>query len=116
MEQTSSPQESLAAMLTVERVRDGEFVTQLENFWGASLGGDIVARAVLAAADSCAGKELRSLHACFLRPAPPATPLKLLVERLDDGPRVTRRQVRLLSDGLLCQVIASFADPGAGLS
>jgi len=102
-------------MLTIERVRDGEFVARLEDFWGAPLGADILARAALVAADSCEGKELHSLHACFLRPAPAATPLRLLVERLDDGPRLARRQVRLLGDGLLCQVVASFAAPGEGL-
>lgn len=113
--QNASPGESLASMLAVERRRDGEFVARLENFWGSSIGGDALARAALAAADTCAGKELHSLHACFLRSAPPAVPLTLRVDRLEDGDRLARREVRLCDDGLLCQVVASFVSPGDGL-
>jgi acyl-CoA thioesterase-2 len=116
MSNDSSPRESLASILSVERVRDGEYAARLEDFWGTSIGGDALARAVLAAAEDCEGTQLHSLHASFLRPAPPAVPLRLLVERLGDGRGLARRQVRLLDEGLLCQVVASFtaADDGLG--
>lgn len=115
MSNESSPRESLASILSVERVRDGEYVARLEGFWGASSGGDALARAVLAAAEGCEGTQLHSLHASFLRPAPPAVPLRLLVERLGDERGLARRQVRLLDDRLLCQVVASFAAAHDGL-
>ena len=76
MTDAASPRESLVEILRLERVRDGEFVAPLEDFWGASLGGDVLARAALAAAASCAGLELRSLHASFLRPVPPGLRLR----------------------------------------
>ncbi len=116
MPQISSPRESLASILTVERVRDGEFITQLESFWGDSLPGDVLARAALAAADSCKGQDLHSLHACYLKPAPAGVPLTLMVERLDDGPGLARRQVRVVGEKLLCHVVASFASPTDGLA
>jgi acyl-CoA thioesterase-2 len=110
-----SPRESLAEMLRIERVREGEFAARCEDFWGAALGGDVLARAVLAAAATCRGLELHSLHAAFLRPVPPALPLSLRVEPLGDDRDGARRQVRIERDGLLCQVVASFAPLGDGL-
>ena len=113
---TASPRESLAAILAVERIREGEFTARLEDFFGSSLGGDALARAALAAAESCEGKELHALHASFLRPIPPSAPLTLLVERLaDDGP-VACRQVCIRDRDLLCQVTARFGLPGDGPS
>ena len=84
MSNVVSPRESLVEILQLERVREGEYSARLEDFWGASLGGDALARAALAAADSCEGLELHSLHACFLRPLPAGVPLRLRVERLTD--------------------------------
>jgi acyl-CoA thioesterase-2 len=115
MSDTTSPRESLAEILRVERIRDGEFVARCEDFFGASLGGDVLARAMLAAADSCAGMQLHSLHATFLRPVPPGRALRLRVERLADGEGGASRQVRVEGDGLLCQLLASFTPPRAGL-
>ncbi len=115
MTERANPRESFASMLAVERRGDGEFVARLEDFWGDSLGADVLARAALAAGETCEGRELHSLHACFLASAPPDVPLTLRVEPLEDGPRLARRHVRLLGDELLCQVVASFASPDDGL-
>jgi len=111
-----SPRESLAALLTVHRLRDDEFVACLEDFWGASLGCDVLARAALATADTCEEKKLHSLHACFLESIPSQTPLSLSVERLVDGERFARRRIRgRLKGQLLCEVTASFVVGGDGL-
>lgn len=115
MSHASGPNESLSSMLHVERVRDGEFAARLEDFWGGSLDADVLARAALAAAQTCEGMELHSLHASLLRSAPPGAPLTLRVERLDEG-RVARRVIRLLDEGVLCQVLASFAVTGEGVA
>jgi len=111
----ANPRESLAEMLRIETVRDGEFAARFEDFWGASVGGDMLARAALAAAATCEGLQLRSLHASFLRPVPPRLRLALRVEPLADERDGALRQVRIEGDGLLCQVVASFAPPGDGL-
>jgi len=115
MSGAASPRENLAEMLRVERLRDGEFTTCCEDFWGAALGGDLLARAALAAAYGCEGLQLRSLHASFLRPVPPARLLTLRVEPLADDREGAHRQVRIESEGLLCQVVANFAPPGDGI-
>ncbi|HEY8152699.1 MAG TPA: acyl-CoA thioesterase domain-containing protein [Myxococcota bacterium] len=117
MSGAASPRENLAEMLRVERVREGEFSACCESFWGSVLGGDLLARAALAAASSCERLALRSLHAGFLRPAPPGRRLALRVEPLADDASGARRQVRIEGDGLLlCQVVASFAPPEKGLA
>ena len=114
MSDAAGPRESFVEILELERVREGAFIARLEDFWGASLGGDALARAALAAADSCPGLELRSLHARYLRPLPAATPLRLHVERLADAEAGASREVRIEGDGLLCHVTAGFAPPGSG--
>lgn len=112
-----SPRESLATILTVQRLRDDEFVTCLEDFWGASLGCDVLARAALAAAYTCEEKKLHSLHACFLESIPSQTPISLSVERLADSERFARRKIHVrLEDQLLCEVTASFVVEGDGLT
>lgn len=112
----SSPGDSLASMLEVEKTGAGEFTASLEDFWGASLGCDALARATLAASQTCPGLELHSLHAAFIAPAPPSTPLALRVERLADGGDLARRRV-LVSEGArpLCDVSLLFGAPRAGL-
>ena len=115
MTDAASPRENLAEMLSIERVREGEFATRCEDFWGASLGGDLLARAALAAASSCEGLQLHSLHAVFLHPAPPGLRLALRVEPLADDRDGARRRVRIAGDRLLGEVVASFAPAGDGI-
>jgi hypothetical protein len=56
----SSPRESLAELLRVERHSDDGCEATLENFWGAPLSADIWSRVTLAAARSCPDRELIS--------------------------------------------------------
>jgi acyl-CoA thioesterase II len=114
---TSSPRESLGSILTVERVEGDEFGVRLEDFWGASLTCDALARAALAAAQSCGGAALHSLHARFVEPAPPGVALRLRVERLGEDGAVVRRRVQLRRENrLLSDVTLSFASPSPGLA
>ena len=115
MSDAASPRESLAEILRLEPVRKGEFAACFEDFWSASEGGDVLARAALAAAATCEGLQLHSLHASFLRPVPPGLRLALSVEALADDRDGAHRQVRIQGDGLLCQMVASFAPAGDGL-
>ena len=113
----SSPQESLAAMLRVERVGDDMFSASLDDFWGAPFDCDAVARATLAAAQSCPGKELHSLHAFFLESLPAAVPIAFAVDRLIDGADFAGRRVQLRREKrLLCDVTLSFTRPRDGLA
>jgi len=112
----ASPRESLAAILSIERHRDNEFTAQLEDFFGSALDSDALARATLAAAETCAAMELHSLHAQFVRPPPPAVPLTLRVESVEGGEGRARRHVRILGDGQLCHVVVSFAAASDGPS
>ncbi len=115
MTDSASPGEALAEILRVEPLRNGEFTARFEDFWGNTVGGDVLARAALAAAATCEGLELHSLHASFLRPVPPGTRLALRVETLAEGCDGAHRQVRIEGEGLLCQVIARFAPAARGL-
>lgn len=110
-----TPGDSLASMLKVQGAGGDELTVRLEDFWGASLDCDVLARAALAASHTCPGKELHSVHATFVEPAPPATALALRVERLADG-QGARRRVRL-SEGtrLLCDATFLFGAARAGL-
>lgn len=109
---------SLATLLTLDRRGERDYVTELRD-WGdaTAFGGDVIARAALAAALDCDGKHLHAFHASFLRPLPAAVPLRVRVEVLSDGRRLARRRVRVLRDErLLCDVTASFAAAGDGVA
>ena len=117
MTEAASPGESLASMLEVERLAADDFTARLEDFWGGSLGCDALARAALAAGQTCADKELHSLHASFIATAPPALPIALKVERLADGDPGATRRVQLRHEGrLLCDVTPRFTSAREGLS
>jgi len=107
----------LAEMLAVERVGEGEFVTTLADYGGGSFGGDTLGRLVLAAARTCEGREIHSLHSYFLRPAPAGVPIAIRVEGLKEGRRLAHRRVELSHDGrLLCEMTASFTSLGEGIA
>jgi acyl-CoA thioesterase-2 len=101
---------SLADVLRIERVKSGLYTAELEDHGARAFGGDVLARAALAAAAECEGKELHALHAFFLAPTPGARPYALHVDALQDGRRIARRRVQL-RDGerLHCEGVASFA-------
>jgi acyl-CoA thioesterase-2 len=103
-------------MLVVEPADDGGFVATLEDYGGGSFGGDLLGRLVLAAARTCEGRELHSLHTYFLRPAPAGVPVAIRVERLREGRRLAQRRVELRHDGrLLCAMTTSFTSLGEGI-
>ena len=98
MTHEEAPRESLAAILQIERSGGGGLSARLEDFWGQSLGGDALARAALAASESCGDRELHALHGCVLRSAPAGVDLALDVERLGEDDGLARRRVRLEED------------------
>jgi acyl-CoA thioesterase-2 len=112
-----SPRESLGAILKVERIRSGSFTARLEEFWGATQGGDAAARAALAAAESCEGRTLHSVHTLFYAPLPPQRLLDLEVTSLnEDDLRSTRHVAIRLEGRTLASVTLTFGPPGEGLT
>jgi acyl-CoA thioesterase-2 len=100
----------LTEIFEIEPAGEAAFTTRLHGFGGVTLGC-----ATLAAARTCEGRSLSSLHTYFLRPVPIDRPITLRVERLRDGRRFSHRRVELCeNDQLFFEVIASFVAPGAG--
>lgn len=99
----------------MEVLAENRFTTRLRSHGGSTFGGEILGSAVLAAAHTCDGRPLHSLHGSFLRRVPPETPLELHVARLTDGRRFARRRIDIrLDDRLLCEATASFTASGSG--
>jgi acyl-CoA thioesterase-2 len=108
---------TLALELAVEPVREDLFCARLGGWEGRSFGGATLGCAVHAAAHTCEGRALHSLHAYFLKRVPPEVTIEFRVERLSEGRRFAHRRVQVVHDGrLLCEVSASFATElqGAG--
>jgi acyl-CoA thioesterase-2 len=105
----------LEALLRVEPSGEDAFTTVLEGFEGLSFGGQTLGCATLAAARSCEGRAVHSLHACFLRRVPAGEPVVLRVERVADGRRLARRRVTIAAeDRRLFELLVSFAEPAPG--
>ena len=111
MERTISDELALA------RVREDAFEARLSGWEGRSFGGATLGCAALAAARTCDGRSLHSLHAYFLKRVPAEVPVEFRVERLSDGRRFSHRRVQVRhQDRVLCEVSASFAAAQQGAS
>ncbi|MGI4896809.1 MAG: acyl-CoA thioesterase [Janthinobacterium lividum] len=86
--------------------------------WRARLfGGQVLGQVAVAAGRTVApGRDLHSLHAYFLRPGEPGTPVAFAVERLRDGRSFSARRVQATQNGVpILSAIASFQTPADGL-
>jgi len=107
--------DNLISRLEVEPISEGVFESSLEGFEGRSFGGEILSKAVTAALRTCADRRLHSLHAYFLRPAPPDRTLHFAVHVLRDGRRLSSRRVEVWLDGrFIAEVSMSLAAAGEG--
>ena len=85
-------------------------------------GGLVVSQAVVAAARSAANLHLHSMHAYFLRPGRPDTPIIFTVDEIKRGRNYHARQVQATQgDAIIFQLLASFSeqrstDPAAQVS
>ncbi len=86
--------------------------------WGGLYGGQIVAQALRAAADTVdPAFQVHSLHASFIRPGDAAEPIRLEVDRLRDGRSFLARSiVARQSNGAILNMFASFQLVRAGSS
>lgn len=79
-------------------------------------GGQLLAQGLRAASlTTPSGRLPHSLHAYFVRPAHPGSPLRFEVHSLRDGASISVRRIGVWQDGHeLCTLTASFAGPDAG--
>ncbi|MEN9894544.1 MAG: acyl-CoA thioesterase 2 [Pseudomonadota bacterium] len=106
-----NPIEQLIATLDLENRADGSFLgTSPQVGWQRVFGGQVIAQALVAAQRTVAtDRHVHSLHAYFMRPGDPATPITYQVDRLRDGGSfTTRRVVAIQHDHAIFALSASF--------
>jgi acyl-CoA thioesterase-2 len=88
------------SLLTLEPLGEDRFGARFEGEpeGGPTFGGDLLARAIMAATHTCEGKRLSSVHARFLRAVPAQRPLEFRVDRLTNGRRLAHRRVEIRSE------------------
>lgn len=107
-----APRESLADMLTVERLVGGAYRASLESFWGSTTRGDLAARCVLVAMDGRTHPP-HAVQASFTGQAPPDVTIALIRE--DIG--ADRARVRVSHEGeLVADVGVRFGPTNDGLT
>jgi acyl-CoA thioesterase II len=83
----AAPREALAEWMKVEQRGTGAYEARLEDHFGETQSADLLARCALAALGERSGA-LRSLHADWLAPAPPATKIALRALRIESAPEL----------------------------
>ena len=90
----SSPADALLAILTLEPAGADAFIgNSPPDGRQRVFGGQVLAQALLAACRTVEDRSAHSLHAYFLLPGDPLTPIVYEVERLRDGRSFTTRRV-----------------------
>jgi acyl-CoA thioesterase II len=91
----------LLAILDLERLETDLFRGRNpKTGWRRVFGGQVVAQALVAATRTVpADRPVHSLHAYFLLPGDPRTPIVYEVERLRDGQSFTTRRVKAIQNG-----------------
>ena len=109
------PREALSEWMRVTPRGEGAFEAVLENHFGESHRGDLLARCALAALAADPARALSSLHADWLSPAPPAVPLTLRVSALA-GDTARCEVLGASAAAPCCRVTASFEAHGAAIA
>ena len=109
------PREALGKWMSVTHAAEDAFEAVLENHFGESHRGDLLARCALAALAANPGRALSSLHADWLAPAPPGVPIVLRVAALAGD--AARCEVHgAVAASPCCRVTASFEASSGALS
>ena len=103
----------LLDILDLEEIDANIFRGQNEQTrWGRLFGGQVAAQALVAAGRTTDGLPAHSLHAYFLRPGDPSTPVVYTVDRIRDGRSfVTRRVVGQQRGKAIFNLSVSFHEP-----
>lgn len=83
------------------------------NMSGKLFGGQFIANTLTAAMRTAPGRWPRMFQGVFLRPGHEGIPLELLVERVQDGTRLTHRRVRMIQDGRVIFSAQVYLDAAA---
>ncbi len=96
----TSAADSLTSILDLEVLADNRFRGRSPKVgWQRVFGGQVIGQALYAACKTVEGRLPHSLHAYFLLPGDPETPIVYEVERLRDGGSFTTRRVLALQNG-----------------
>ena len=108
---------SLAEILTLERVGDAAFTGPACNFGRPNAyGGLVIAQALAAGMLSVPERPPHSLHAYFLLPGDPTSPVTYSVDPVRDGRSFTTRRIQALQgDQIILAMMMSFQRPEPGL-
>src|SRR5436309_12247579 len=113
---------SQTALDAVVRLLDLEAI-EVNIFRGVSpdeqrqrvFGGQVAGQALVAAGRTVSRGNVHSLHAYFLRPGDPSTPILYLVDRIRDGKTFTTRRVVAIQHGqAIFHLSASFQPEEVG--
>jgi len=111
-----SAAENLIALLDLEKVEENLFRGQSpKEGWQRVFGGQVIGQALVAAGRTVPDRTVHSLHAYFLRPGDPKTPIIYNVERTRDGKSFSTRRVTAIQHGKpIFDMSASFqiTEPG----
>jgi len=108
---------SLLSLLDLEPIETDIFrgVSPTDR-WQRVFGGQVLGQALVAASRTVEGRHCHSLHAYFLRPGDPKTPILYEVERNRDGLSFSARRVVAIQHGQpIFTMSASFAAAEEGL-
>ncbi|PQA48949.1 acyl-CoA thioesterase II [Amnimonas aquatica] len=109
--------QELLQLLDLENLEINLFRGKSHDYFGKNVfGGQVLGQALMAAGRTVDGERLaHSLHAYFLRPGDPTTPIVYQVERVRDGKSFTTRTVKAIQHGeIIFTMMASFADAEDG--
>ena len=108
---------TLLEILDLEPIETNIFRgTSPKDRWQRVYGGQVLGQALVAAQRTVEDRVCHSLHAYFLRPGDPKTPILYEVDRSRDGQSFTARRVVAIQNGAtMFTMSASFAREEAGL-
>ncbi|MBN9471733.1 MAG: acyl-CoA thioesterase II [Bosea sp.] len=96
----NSVPDSLTSILDLEDLGNNRFQGRSPRVgWQRVFGGQVIGQALYAACKTVEGRQPHSLHAYFLLPGDPETPIVYEVDRLRDGRSFTTRRVLALQNG-----------------
>ncbi len=99
MTETHSALQDLVALLDLENAAPDLYRgVSPSDRWQRVFGGQVLGQALVAATRTIEGRYCHSLHAYFLRPGDPKTPILYRVERSHDGNSFASRRVTALQN------------------
>src|SRR6185436_15582991 len=91
---------TLVGLLDLEPIETNIFRgVSPKDRWQRVYGGQVLGQALVAAQRTVEGRICHSLHAYFLRPGDPKTPILYEVDRSRDGGSFTARRVAAIQNG-----------------